>query len=281
LISTRDGCNIAFMTTSDISQFIDLDRYPLDQPDHPGYAKLLQDGRQALQQGALFSMTQFVRPQAIAPMARELEALLPRSCRYDRDQNIYVYGVDEQEWPADHPRAQLHRCSYNQVLNYQIANNSPLRRIYYWQPLTEFLRRLCAFETFYRSDCPQLALTAKLACEADTDGWHYDINDVVFSLLLQEPEAGGEFEYAPYLRTETDENYEAVGRVLADPLQQARRPRMGLGDFNVFFGNLSLHRVTPVIGARRRIVALFCYDRDPGMVFDQSYIDKLHETMPA
>jgi hypothetical protein len=32
---------------------------------------------------------------------------------------------------------------------------------------------------------------------------------------------------------------------------------------------------------RRRIVALFCYDRDPGMVFDQGYIDELHDSMPG
>ncbi len=54
---------------------------------------------------------------------------------------------------------------------------------------------------------------------------------------------------------------------------------MGLGDFNVFFGDLSLHRVTPVIGTRKRIVALFCYDRHPGMVFDQAYIDELQASM--
>jgi len=267
------------MPATDIHQLIDLDRYPIDQPDHPGYARLLRDGRQALEQGALFSMTRFVRPQAIAPMARELEALLPQSCRYHRDRNAYVYEAGQ--WSADHPRAQLHRCSYNQVLNYQIANNSPLRKIYFWQPLTEFLRQLCGYESFYRSDCPQLALSAKIAGEGDTDGWHYDTNDVVFSLLLQEPEAGGEFEYAPYLRSETDENYAAVSRVLADPHQQARRPSMGLGDFNVFLGDLSLHRVTPVTGSRKRIVALFSYDRRPGMVFDQSYIDELHESMSA
>jgi hypothetical protein len=167
------------------------------------------------------------------------------------------------------------------VLNHQIANDSPLRQIYYYQPLTEFLRELCAFETFYRSDCPHLALTAKLAGAGDTDGWHFDTNDVVFSLLLQVPEGGGEFEYAPFVRSGDDENYDAVARVVADPRNSARRPPMGLGDFNVFMGDLSLHRVTPVVGTRRRIVALFSYDRHPGMVFDQGYIDELYASMPG
>jgi predicted 2-oxoglutarate/Fe(II)-dependent dioxygenase YbiX len=104
-------------------------------------------------------------------------------------------------------------------------------------------------------------------------------NDVVFSLLLQTPEAGGEFEYAPFIRSEQDENYDGVKRVVADPQRSAVRPPMGLGDFNVFMGDLSLHRVKPVIGAQRRIVALFSYDRDPGMVFDQSYVDEMHQAM--
>ena len=42
---------------------------------------------------------------------------------------------------------------------------------------------------------------------------------------------------------------------------------------------LSLHRVSPVIGSRKRIVALFCYEHNPGMVLDQSYIDALHENL--
>jgi hypothetical protein len=269
------------MPTSDIRQLIDLDRYPVDRPGHPAYERLLEHGREALAQGALFSMAQFVRADAIEPMARELEARLAHSCRYERARNPYVYGFGENDWPADHPRAQRHACRYNQVLNHQIANDSPLRQIYYYQPLTEFLRELCAFETFYRSDCPHLALTAKLAGAGDTDGWHFDTNDVVFSLLLQVPEAGGEFEYAPFVRSGDDENYDAVARVVADPRNSARRPPMGLGDFNVFMGDLSLHRVTPVVGTRRRIVALFSYDRHPGMVFDQGYIDELYASMPG
>jgi hypothetical protein len=269
------------MFKPDIRQFIDLDRYPLDQPGSAAYAQLLQDGRRALQQSALFSMTRFVRAEAIDTLAGQLKALLPVSVRYDQPRSAYVYGSDGVDLAADHPLRQAHRCSYHQVLNYQIANDSPLRQIYYYQPLTDFLRELCGFGSFYRSDCPHLALSSKIAGDGDTDGWHFDSNDVVFSLLLQLPEAGGEFEYAPFLRSKDDENYDGVRRVVADPEGCALRPPMGLGDFNVFMGDLSLHRVSPVVGERQRVVALFCYDRHPGQVFDQSYIEELQGYLPA
>lgn len=265
----------------DIGQIIDLERYPVDRPGDPRYENLIADGRKALEESALFSFEQFVRPEFVSRMAAELEQLLPVSSRYDQPRNAYSYGFDQPERADDHPHERLHRCAYNQVLNYQIPNDSLLRQVYYWQPLTEFLRILCGYETFYRSDCPHLALTSKIAGEGDTDGWHFDSNDVVFSILLQAPAGGGVFEYAPYIRSETEENYDAIAQLQDDPESITLRPAMTPGNLTVFKGDLSMHRVTPVTGKRKRIVALFSYDRNPGTTFDQWYISELSQGLPS
>ncbi len=267
------------MPPTDISQVIDLDRYPFHEPGSQRLQSLMARGKSALEREALFCLEGFVRPEMIAPMAAELERLVPKATRYECPRIAYL--EPDPAFGDDHPRNQEHPCSYHQVLNYQIANNSPLRQIYFWQPLTDFLGELCGYDTFFRSDCPHLALTAKIAGDGDTDGWHYDTNDVVFSLLLQAPEAGGEFEYAPHLRSETDERYDAVEAVLADPDRLAVRPPMAVGNLTVFKGDLSLHRVTPVQGNRKRVVALFSYDRAPGMTFAQSYIEELQSRLPG
>ena len=267
------------MNRWDINQIIDLDRFPIDDPQNSVCDDLIEQGRKALESRALFSLEQFLRPQAITSMADELRNLLPVSCRYEENRNAYTYDSELDEKPDGHPMKQLHPCKYNQVLNYQIPNDSLLRQVYYWQPLTDFLRRLSGYESFYRSDCPQLALSSKIAGEGDTDGWHFDSNDIVFSILLQAAEAGGEFEYAPYIRSETDENFTGISELTADPQKKASRPGMGVGNLTVFKGDLSMHRVTPVIGQRQRIVALFCYDREPGTSFAQSYINELTQNM--
>jgi hypothetical protein len=54
---------------------------------------------------------------------------------------------------------------------------------------------------------------------------------------------------------------------------------MGIGNLTVFKGDLSVHRVTPVTGEKRRIVALFSYDRNPGTTFPQDYIEELHASL--
>ncbi|MEM8687867.1 MAG: hypothetical protein AAGF81_11095 [Pseudomonadota bacterium] len=267
------------MQLVDIGQIIDLERYPFHQPGSEQLSRLMARGKAALERDALFCLEGFLQPNIVSPMAKEMERLVPRAIRYESERIAYI--EEDPNLPADHPHNRTHPCSYHQVLNYQIANDSPLRRIYYWQPLTDFLGELCGYDSFFRSDCPHLALTAKIAGEGDTDGWHYDSNDVVFSLLLQAPEAGGAFEYAPHLRSEGDERYDALEAVLADPQRLAIRPEMAVGNLVVFKGDLSLHRVTPVAGPRKRVVALFCYDRAPGTAFAQSYIDELHQRMPA
>ncbi|MCP5083356.1 MAG: 2OG-Fe(II) oxygenase [Alphaproteobacteria bacterium] len=261
-----------------MSQIIDLDRYPFHQPESQRLKSLMARGKSALEREALFSLEGFLRPEVIGSMAKELAQLVPRATRYEARRVAYLER--EPAFGENHPHNQEHACSYHQILNYQIANDSRLRQIYYWQPLTDFLGKLCGYDSFFRSDCPHLALTAKVAGHGDTDGWHYDTNDVVFSLLLQAPEAGGEFEYAPHVRSETDERYDAVEAVLADPDRLAARPPMAVGNLTVFKGDLSLHRVTPVEGARRRIVALFSYDRQPGMTFAQGYIEELQSRLP-
>ncbi len=268
------------IATVDIGTIIDLETYPVDRPGDPAYESLLAAGQAALRDKALFSMPGFIRADAVTEMAAELDRLLPRSCRYDRPRSPWDYGDPEASWPQDHPRASKHPCAYNQVLNYQIGNDSPLRCVYFWEPLAQFLRRLCGYDSFYRSECPHLALSSKIAGEGDTDGWHYDSNDVVFSILLQAPEAGGVFEYAPYIRSESDENYAGVAELFANPEGRALRPGLEPGNLTVFKGDLSMHRVTPVNGGRRRIVALFCYDQKPGTNFSQAYIEELEQGLP-
>lgn len=267
------------MSERDIAQIINLDRYPIDRPGSSELLSLMAGGRAALEDRALFSLEGFIRPEMIAPMARELEGIVPRAVRYDGMR--LAYDEADPAMADDHPRNQRHLSRYHQVLNYQIANDSPLRQVYFWQPLTDFLGELCGHQTFHRSDCPHLSLTAKIAGEGDTDGWHYDSNDVMFSILLQAPEAGGAFEYLPYIRSETEENYDGVAAAVADPQAKTVRPAMAPGNLTVFKGDLSFHRVTPVEGDRKRIVALFCYDRRPGTSFARSYIRELHGQMPA
>ena len=267
------------MSFEALADIVDLDRYPLHEAGSPAVEALLARGWEALARDALFTIEGFVRPQATEAMAAELEARRGIASRVEMERSLYPYADDAVA--GDHPRNSRNAFRYHQVLNHQISNNSPLRRLYCWEPLREFLRRLMGYETFHRSECPHLALTAKIAGEGDTDGWHYDGNDVVFSVLLRRPEDGGVFEYAPNLRSPGNENWEGLARVYAGDSALLRRASLAVGDLNVFQGNQTLHRVTPVEGPTPRIVGLFSFDRNPGTNFGESYINELRRRTPG
>ena len=267
------------LSRSQVNQLIDLDRYPIDQLESDAGRDLIEICHNNLATQAIALLPGFIRPNAIFEMAEEAQGLVHQAHRYDQPRAAFY------EHPNHHHRARdgwstlrskRHPNRYCQILNYQIPNNSNLRAIYLWPNLTEFVRRVLDVDTLYPSLCPHLALTMKVAFEGDLDGWHYDPNDGVITLMLQPSESGGEFEYAPYIRNEQEENYIGVKRLFDSPDTEAQRIKLEAGTFTLFNGRFSMHRVRPVGSTKQpRIVAIFSYDQRPDMVFSQDYIDML------
>ena len=99
----------------------------------------------------------------------------------------------------------------------------------------------------------------------DEQGWHYDSTDFVVSLAIQSSQSGGEFECASRIRSDEDENYDTVARVLSGRATvDIEMMPMTPGTLMIFEGRHSLHRVSPVEGEVPRYVALLAYDTKPG-----------------
>ena len=56
-----------------------------------------------------------------------------------------------------------------------------------------------------------------------------------------------------------DECFDAVAKVLDDQSDRVKSINLVPGDLQIFKGRYSLHRVTPVTGARRRYVGIFSF----------------------
>ena len=264
---------------SDAINLIDSDRYPIHRPRCAQYRLLVEQCRDALRDQALCALPEFLRPEAIATMTEEATPLIPVAHYFDGPRCSYpASDIDNTTDTSHHrhPRRVMHENRYRQILNHQIRNDSALRQLYFWPALTAFVRKVFAARTLYRSQCPHLSLSMKVACEGDADGWHFDPNDGVVSLLLQQADNGGQFEYAPYIRNASDQRYGAIASVFETPGNQAVQPGFGAGAFVFFNGNRSLHRVSTVGKTHQpRMIALLSYDQRPDQTFSQSYIDRL------
>ena len=120
-----------------------------------------------------------------------------------------------------------------------------------------------------RSADPLDALEIAIFGDGDELGWHFDNSEFSVTVMYQQPEAGGHFDYYPRLRDEHDENYTGVQEILHGGSDGVVRLPASPGTLAVFRGQHALHRVTPVSGPRPRINSVLTYGEHPGMKLNE------------
>ncbi len=96
--------------------------------------------------------------------------------------------------------------------------------------------------------------------------WHFDGNEFTVSILIQEAEEGGLFEFVPDIRKPGDENLDSVKSILKGSRDRVRSLKLKPMDMYLFKGRYSLHRLTRVRGKINRIITLPSYTLNPGMM---------------
>jgi hypothetical protein len=219
-----------------------------------------------LRQRGVSVLPGFVRPEAVAQMVVECDELA-RSAHHQDVQGTPYLELPAADWPHGHPRTTWTRSSVHTLGYDQLPASSLIRRLFEWDDLMTFVGQVLGRSPLHRYADPIGALNVAVMVEGDELGWHYDQTDFVVSLAIQSSEEGGDFESARRIRSGDDEHYDNVAHVLAgelDPLVETVPMRAGA--LMLFEGRFSLHRVTPIVGARPRYVALFAYDTKPGTV---------------
>ncbi len=150
-----------------------------------------------------------------------------------------------------------------------IPSGAPIRRLYESDDLTSFIAGVLGKPVLYRSADPLDALEIAIFDDGDELGWHFDNSEFSVTVMYQESEAGGHFEYHPWLRDEHDENYPGVRKVLLGTSDGVVTLPGRPGTLAVFRGQHALHRVTPVSGPRPRINSVLTYGEHPGMTLNR------------
>ena len=247
---------------------LDLDRFPLDQPGSPGWLALVQRCRADLDSTGMFNLEGFVRPAAIDRALSEIKPVMDTlSFTHRRSHNIY-FKKDIAGLPADHPALRRVETINHTVCSDQIPDSVPLW-IYEWPQFAVFLAAVMNKETLFPMRDPLARVNVMAYREGEALNWHFDRSEFTTTLLLQAPEAGGEFQYRSDLRTDADPNYEGVARLLRGEDNEVKTLNLGAGALNVFKGKNTAHRVTPSKGPRDRMVAVFSYYERPGVMFSK------------
>lgn len=247
-----------------LEAIVDLERYPIHQPHSQAYRETIRQAQKGLGTEECSHLPDFVRESAVEMMQEEATALEPSAVYFSEEHNPYFSAVPS-EAPDWDPRRKMGRKTNGLVpgeafprggLIWQLCRNEAVKR---------FVEDCLDVRPLYFYDDPYGCLNVSIQSEGEEFAWHFDTNEFTVSILLQKPQTGGVFEFAPNVRTPDSECYEDVAEVVNGGSSRVIGLDLQPGDLQLFKGRYSVHRVTPVVGQTPRQIALLAYAREPGM----------------
>ena len=248
----------------DAAALVDLDRYPISDPTTRAFDELAAECRSQLDATGCCILPGFLRADAVERARADAHALTAVAHHSSvMEASAYLELPDESR-PEGHARRLGGPTELRAVPYDRFGADDPLRVLYEWDPLKAFLAAALGKDELFRYDDPLGALNLAVMIDGDELWWHFDQTDFVTSIALETAERGGDFEYAPLIRSVDDERYDDVAAVLRGGSDRVVTVPMTPGTLMLFEGRNSLHRVTPIEGGGVRLVGLLAYDTKPG-----------------
>ena len=247
-----------------LADIINWERYPLDDT---ALAERLT--RQLAQEGVV-CLDAFLRPDIIDALVKEAEAASHLAYYTASTHNVYLTPPDKS-LPDTHIVNRQLTSSKGCITTDQVPQNSALHTLYDAPLFRSFIASIVGEDALYEYADPLSSINVHYAGEGKELNWHFDNSEFAITLLLQKPDGGGCFEYVRDLRdAEAGEmNFEAVEAVL-DNQTKISQLAMEPGCLVLFRGRNAMHRVTPTIGHKDRILVVLAYNSEPGIALSET-----------
>ena len=251
-------------TESQLSSFIDNVKHPLESETYRLKCKEILDKEGVLVLKRLF------QEKIIQKILKEAESQEHLAYYCVNKHNVYLESFDNS-YSSNHARNRNIVSSKGCITDNQVPTDSPLRILYNSDEFKSFLCSVLGEKSLYKYDDDLSSINIHYANEGQELGWHFDNSSFAITLLIQKPEDGGSFEYIRDFRDfENNEmNYEGVTDLL-DGKCTPKILSMEPGCLVLFRGRDAVHRVTPTIGNRVRVLSAMAYNSKPGVQLSET-----------
>ncbi len=250
-----------------MEQLIDVDRYPICQIDSSEYRSLVKRFSAQLSRDGLINLAGFLTPHVLEQSVSELLPLImTESFTHCREHNVFfddVGGLD-----PDHPALKKLRTTSHTICADQL-HSKLVTEIYESEEFVKFLAAIIGKPELYPMEDRLGRVNVMAYYEGEALNWHFDRSEFTITLLLQSPEYGGKFQVCKGLRDQAGFNLDEIGRMLAGNGGNVLTKQISAGSLTIFQGKYTAHRITPVLGNRPRIVAVFSYFEAPNVRFSE------------
>ena len=247
-----------------LARVIDLEACPLDDE------AFIASCRQKMADDGVLTLPEFLTAQAINTLISEAKVNYADAFHTNTSHNVYLTEPNP-DLGDDHIFNRQITSSKGCITTDQIQADSGLKLIYGSVLFRQFAAAVLGEARLYEYADPLSSINIHYAEEGKELGWHFDNSAFAITLLLQAPEDGGIFEYVKNLRDTEGGNMNFSG--VADVVDGRREPtslNIEPGTLVLFRGRNSIHRVTPTIGKKRRILAVLAYNQKPGIALSEA-----------
>lgn len=256
------------MSTSEVVtalDVVDTGRYPLTDPGGAAWREIVGRTRDELREVGCSVLKDFIRPEWQDVLRTECAAVAPYA--YAKVERVNAYNIAlDTPLPDDHPGRTIMERGNAFVARDHFPATAVIQQLYTSPVFQRFVADCFSQPKLHELADPLSGLTLNVIAPGRAHPWHFDTNEFTVSVLTQEADGGGRFEYCPNIRSATSENLGDVRAVLAGESDLVRRLDLRPGDLQLFLGRYSLHRVSTVEGTVARHSAIFAYSEHAGVI---------------
>ena len=246
-----------------VVDLVNLERCPIEDLSSEEGASFARVARRRYREDGLCVVPGFIRPEALQILAEEANGCIGDAWFCRSAHNVYLDEVPPDA-PPDGIAARGVRTFVGSIPHDRLKEDGPLRRLYEWDPLKDFIGAVLGKPRLHRFADPLGACSVNVYVDGGEQGWHFDESEFSVTLLVQSAASGGAFEYVPRIRGHADE-LSIIEAVLDGDRRHVRELPFEAGALLIFAGRETLHRVTRVRGARPRLVPMLAYAERPGL----------------
>ena len=243
-----------------IDQIVNFSAHPINSSK-----QYLLNYKEQLLKNSVLKLENFLLPESLFNLQKEAQML--RSKAYYCSQNHTVLlNKKNEELDASDPCNIEVVSDKGCVPHDLIPKDSHLNCFYNSSEFKEFLEIILGVKKIYPYKDKLSSINYNYYEENQQLGWHFDNASFAITLMIQAPESGGVFQY---INKGRDYKNNSIDKNLISSVLNNNYPVNELsvqeGTLILFYGRNYLHRVTPVLSEKCRILVTLNYNLEEGV----------------
>ena len=250
---------------SSINQIVNLDLHPINHSE-----KYLKKCKNKLIKESVLQLNNFLSSKSLNNIQKEANYLHSQAFYCSQNHTILLTKKNKNLSKDDPCNIEI-KSNKGCVPHDLIPPNSNLRTLYNSNDFVKFLETTLGLNKIYTYADNLSSINYNYYKKNQQLGWHFDNASFAITLMIQSSDSGGIFQYINKGR-DIDKNFidkKMIKSVLNDnyPVKELS---VQPGSLILFYGRNYLHRVTPVISKKCRILVTLNYNLEEGIELSEN-----------